>query len=184
MPNPLNPNSDPRSYIRNYGVDVQYLSVAFDNTIQRPGIQTPGPGPGPVSPQLGAAVTWVGAGTSTYGNDTASNWIVGLGSANQPVAGIVIHVDPDGFGSIAYKGNVAALANKNNPPLIGGLVAVDGTGQVQAASNTAGNCANAKCMSFETEPAFAVYTHPQGTITPPTTNQQSGSVEYCEFLLS
>jgi len=182
MPNPLNPNQDPRSYIRNYGVDVQYFSVAFDNTITRPGIQTPGPGPGPVSPQLGAAVTWVGAGTSTYGNDTASNFICGLGSAGNPVAGIVIHVDPDGFGTIAYKGTVAALANRTNPPLVQGLVGVDGTGQVQA--STAAANANAKCMSFEIEPSFAVFQHVQGTITPPTTNQQSGSVEYCLFNLS
>ena len=181
MPNPVNSN-DPRSYIRNVGVDWQYLAVAVDATINIPGIQQPGPGPAP-STSVGKAVTWVGAGTSTYGNDNDDNFIVGLGVAGNPVAGILVRVDPDGLGTLLYKGTgIEALANKTSPPLVGGLVAVDGTGQVQA--STAAANANAKCMNFAPSLNQAIFTHPQGTITPPTTNQQTGSIEYCQISLS
>lgn len=181
MPNPVNSN-DPRSYIRNVGVDWQYLAVAVDSTINIPTIQSVGPGPAP-STSVGKAVTWAGAGTSTYGNDNDDNFIVGLGASGDPVAGILIRVDPDGLGTILYKGTgIEALALRTGPPLVGGLVAVDGTGQVTA--STAAKCANARCMNFAPSLNQAIFTHPQGTISPPTANQQTGSVEYCQISLS
>lgn len=169
---------DPRANVRNVGVGILTLAVQVDSTINVPTIQTPGPGPN-VSTDIGAAVTWVGP--STYASDS-DNYVVGKGNAGDPFIGIITHVDPDGFGTIAYKGIVEVLPSASQPPLLNNLVGVDGGGKVMAA--TAAKNANARCLGFAPSIDQALFVHPTGTISPPTTNQQSGSVEYCVVELS
>ena len=170
---------DPRGYIRNVNVGALALAVQVDSTINVPGIQTPGPGPG-VSTSVGLAVTWVG--NSTYSSDN-DQMVVGLGNSGDPMIGVLLHVDPDGMGSIYYKGIVEAIPSASNPPLLNLTVAVDGAGKVIAASPTAAKNANARCIGFDKSVNQAIYVHQQGNISPPTTNVQQGSVEYCQVEL-
>jgi len=117
--------ADPRFNFSFLRIDAEDVSVACDGTIGLPVVGIQGYVPS-MSPQLHAAVALVNAGAATP--------TVGLGAAGNPLAGELMVVEPDGACTVQHEGYMYLPYNTTTPPVVGGFVAVDGTGKVQAAA--------------------------------------------------
>ena len=87
----------------------------------------------------------IGKAVTLTANDTA-----GFGAAAGVFFGIIRHVEKDGYATIQVKGYAENVPIKTaSAPVLNGLVAVDGTGKLQAAATTAGTVSRGYCTSVD-----------------------------------
>lgn len=125
-----------------------------------------------VSKSLSSAVTCTS--TSTYASPNDDSITVGYGVAGNRVLGQVLTVAPEGYATVQLRGFAYFSVNQSNPPVVNGLCAVDGNGNVQAASAAAN--ANAVCLGFVYNHSQEAFTHLSGNLSVPTSTAQGPEV--------